>query len=73
MVKVKRTDTGGYGRRISFKDVEWRRTSGQPVDKPVGQEYVEIPAMTKVHGFEKVLNHVLKLLNFKMKRIKKNY
>lgn len=62
--KGEETDTGGYGRRISFKDVEWRRTSGQPVDKPVGQEYVEIPAMTRLYGFEKGTKPRIKIVEF---------
>lgn len=62
--KGEETDTGGYGRRISFKDVEWRKTSGQPVDKPVGQEYVEIPAMTKLYGFEKGTKPRIKIVEF---------
>ena len=62
--KGEETDTGGYGRRISFKDVEWRRTSGQPVDKPVGQEYVEIPAITKLYGFEKGTKPRIKIVEF---------
>ena len=62
--KGEETDTGGYGRRISFKDVEWRKTSGQPVDKPVGQEYVEIPAMTKLYGFEKGTKPRIKIIEF---------
>ena len=62
--KGEETDTGGYGRRISFKDLEWRRTSGQPVDKPVGQEYVEIPAMTKLYGFEKGTKPRIKIVEF---------
>lgn len=62
--KGEETDTGGYGRRISFKDVEWKRTSGQPVDKPVGQEYVEIPAMTKLYGFEKGTKPRIKIVEF---------
>ena len=62
--KGEETDTGGYGRRISFKDIEWRRSSGQPVDKPVGQEYVEIPAMTKLYGFEKGTKPRIKIVEF---------
>lgn len=62
--KGEETDTGGYGRRITFKDIEWRRTSGQPVDKPVGQEYVEIPAMTKLYGFEKGTKPRIKIVEF---------
>lgn len=62
--KGEETDTGGYGRRISFKDVEWRKSGGQPVDKPVGQEYVEIPAMTKLYGFEKGTKPRIKIVEF---------
>ena len=62
--KGEETDTGGYGRSIAFKDVEWRRTSGQPVDKPVGQEYVEIPAMTRLYGFEKGTKPRIKIVEF---------
>ena len=62
--KGEETDTGGYGRRISFRDVEWRRTSGQPVDKPIGQEYVEIPAMTRLYGFEKGTKPRIKIVEF---------
>lgn len=43
--------TGGYGRRINFTDVEWKKSKGDPVDKPKGQEYVEIPEMTSVYGY----------------------
>ena len=62
--KGEETDTGGYGRRITFKDVEWRKSSGNPVDKPVGQEYVEIPAMTKLYGFEKGTKPRIKIVEF---------
>lgn len=43
--------TGGYGRRISFKDVEWKKINGDPVDKPKGQEFVEIPEQTALYGY----------------------
>lgn len=43
--------TGGYGRRISFKDVEWKKANGDPVDKPKGQEFVEIPEQTALYGY----------------------
>ena len=62
--KGEETDTGGYGRRITFKDVEWRKSSGNPVDKPVGQEYVEIPAMTRLYGFEKGTKPRIKIVEF---------
>lgn len=44
--------TGGYGRRISFEDVEWSVDNGDPVDKPLGQDYVEIPKATELYGYE---------------------
>lgn len=43
--------TGGYGRRINFADVEWSVVKGDPVDKPLGQEYVELQEATKAYGF----------------------
>lgn len=41
----------GYGRRIGFEDIEWSIYSGDPVDKPLGQEFVELPDMTALYGF----------------------
>ena len=41
----------GYGRRITFADVEWKKSAGDPLDKPAGQEYLEDPAATAVYGF----------------------
>lgn len=38
--KGEETDSGGYGRRITFKDVEWKKSNGDPIDKPKGQEWV---------------------------------
>lgn len=43
--------TGGFGRRIDFKDVEWLKSKGNPLDKPKGQEYIEIPEMTLLYGY----------------------
>lgn len=43
--------TGGFGRRINFKDVEWSKKKGNPLDKPLGQEYIEDPKATKVYGY----------------------
>lgn len=42
----------GYGRRIGFEDVEWSIDNGDPVDKPLGQDYVEIPEATALYGYE---------------------
>ena len=44
--------TGSYGRRITFEDVVWEVKKGNPVDKPKGQKYVELPEMTKRYGIK---------------------
>lgn len=44
-------ETGGYSRKITFADVEWSKANGDPVDKPKGQEYVELPEATQIYGF----------------------
>mgnify|MGYP004509165833 CR=1 FL=1 len=41
----------GYGRRITFADVVWKKSAGNPLDKPAGQEYLEDPSATAVYGF----------------------
>lgn len=43
--------TGGFGRRITFTDIVWSKAKGDPVDKPKGQDYVEIPEMTAQFGY----------------------
>lgn len=43
--------TGGYGRKITFKDISWSKAGGDPVDKPLGQEYVEIKEATSALGY----------------------
>ena len=40
----------GYGRKINFEEVEWSVANGDPVDKPSGQLYVEIPQATERYG-----------------------
>lgn len=40
----------GYGRKITFADVVWSTSKGDPVDKPEGQEYVELPDATQQYG-----------------------
>lgn len=45
------TSDDGYGRRLTFADVEWKTTAGAPVNKPKGQEYVEDPKATALYGF----------------------
>lgn len=56
--------TGGYGRRITFKDVVWEKIAGKPVDKPAGEEMLEIPALTKIYGFEKGTKPRVKIVEF---------
>ncbi|WP_027974649.1 phage tail spike protein, partial [Streptococcus porci] len=41
----------GFGRKLTFADVEWSVANGNPVNKPVGQEYVELIGQTKLYGF----------------------
>ncbi len=45
------TSDDGYGRRLTFADVEWKTSAGAPVNKPKGQEYVEDPQATALYGF----------------------
>lgn len=40
----------GYGRRIEFTDIEWKKSAGDPLDKPKGQNWLEYPEMTKLYG-----------------------
>ncbi|MTD42459.1 peptidoglycan DD-metalloendopeptidase family protein [Erwinia sp. CPCC 100877] len=40
----------GYGRRLEFTDIEWKKSSGAPLDKPKGQNWLEFPEMTKQYG-----------------------
>lgn len=53
-VQVSESDAGnvGYGRKIGFENVEWKTSSGAPVDKPLGQEFVEIPELTLQYGIK---------------------
>lgn len=45
------TDPDGYGRRITFANVVWSTQSGNPLNKPAGQEYLEDPNATAAYGF----------------------
>lgn len=42
----------GYGRKITFEDVVWSKAKGDPLDKPKGQKYLEIPEMTRIYGIK---------------------
>lgn len=41
----------GYSRKITFADIEWKKASGNPLDKPLGQEFLEDPSATALYGF----------------------
>lgn len=40
----------GYGRRIEFTNVEWKKSKGDPLDKPKEQNWLEYPEMTALYG-----------------------
>lgn len=44
------TEGGGNSRKITFRDVEWSKENGDPVDKPAGQEWVGDEEARKKHG-----------------------
>ena len=50
--------TGGYGRRVQFKDVVWTVSNGDPVDKPAGQNYVTNESARNIYGLHQ--NGVIK-------------
>ncbi|MDD7732862.1 MAG: phage tail protein [Firmicutes bacterium] len=50
--------TGGYGRKINFSDVEWAIANKDPVDKPIGQEYVEIKEATEAYGYKGLIPRI---------------
>lgn len=45
--------TGGRTRYIDFADVEWKKSAGDPVDKPLGQKWVGDPDALQKYGYEK--------------------
>ncbi|WP_078434226.1 phage tail spike protein [Metabacillus halosaccharovorans] len=46
------TEDGGYTRKITFADVEWSVANGDPVDKPLGQEWVGDPKALSQFGYK---------------------
>ncbi|WP_209020953.1 phage tail protein [Evansella clarkii] len=44
------TDNGGFTRYINFADVEWKKSNGDPVDKPLGQHWVGDPQALQKNG-----------------------
>jgi len=49
--KGEQTEKGGYGRKIKFDSIIWEKAKGKPVDKPVGQDFVEIKEASKLWGY----------------------
>lgn len=49
--KAEQTANGGYGRKIQFNELEWSIANGNPIDKPLGQDYVEIKELTSIFGY----------------------
>ena len=45
-------DADGYGRKITFESVVWSKAKGNPLDKPLGQRYLEDPEMTRRYGIK---------------------
>lgn len=45
-------DADGYGRKITFENVVWSKAKGNPLDKPLGQRYLEDPEMTRRYGIK---------------------
>ena len=43
--------TGGYTRYITFEDVVWSKSKGDPVDKPKGQKWVGDPQALNEYGY----------------------
>ena len=41
----------GFSRKIKFDSIYWSIANGNPVNKPVGQDYVEIKEATKLYGY----------------------
>ncbi|UKL30015.1 tail protein [Bacillus phage PK2] len=50
-------DTNGYSRKITFADIDWRLANGDPVDKPLGQEWVGLPEALEKFGREGGTRH----------------
>ncbi len=46
-----KTENGGYGRKLSFEDVEWKKADGKPLDKPLGQDFLLFPEANEMYGY----------------------
>ena len=42
----------GYGRKVTFKDVSWLQSKGDPIDKPLGKEFIENVYATQRYGIK---------------------
>ena len=42
--------TGGHTRYIDFAEIEWKKSNGDPVDKPKGQKWVGDPELLNAYG-----------------------
>lgn len=40
-----------FGRRIKIDEVAWSKSKGDPIDKPLGQEYLELEEATRKFGY----------------------
>lgn len=49
--KGEQTENSGFGRKIKFDTVEWEKSKGNPIDKPLLQDYIEIKEATKRWGY----------------------
>ncbi|WP_052659582.1 phage tail spike protein [Bacillus alveayuensis] len=61
------TDEGGYTRKLTFADVEWKKSDGKPVDKPKGQEWVGDPDALQKYGIpngDGTLRHRFNFVDF---------
>ena len=50
-------ETGGYTRKITFKNVEWSKEKGDPLDKPLGQEFIADPISLSLYGRDNGTRH----------------
>lgn len=44
------TEGGGFSRKLTFENVEWKVSNGDPVDKPLGQKWVGDPGALEIYG-----------------------
>jgi phage minor structural protein len=62
--KGEETETGGYTRKVTFADVVWNVASGDPVDKPSGQEWIGDPQALANFGRENGTRHRIGTFDF---------